>query len=115
MKKNINVMMNGKTFNVGNITIGSDFVFIDSLDLKMAKKLPETKDLSGKGLGKKAYNKIESIAKQEGKKEIIGEIEPTMKDSIGFWEKMGFKFITKETVQWRKLKEKLLIYQILLN
>ena len=85
------------------INISLDFI-ANSVELEKIYVLPECK---GMGIGKLALNDIIQKTKNNGKKSVFLCVIDTNKNAIAFYEKLGFKFHSKTTLDVPYFKEEL--------
>lgn len=82
----------------------SNFYIENSVELEKIYMLPECK---GKGIGKWALNDIIKKTEARGKKNLFLCVIDTNETAIAFYEKLGFKFHSKTTLDIPFFKEEL--------
>jgi ribosomal protein S18 acetylase RimI-like enzyme len=82
----------------------SKFHIENSVELEKIYVLPECK---GMGIGKLALNSILKKAEDCGKQNLFLSVIDTNKNAIAFYEKIGFKFHSKTTLELPYFKEEL--------
>ena len=82
----------------------SDLQIENTIELQKIYVLPEYK---GFGIGKLALKEIIQIAQEQGKKHIVLDVIDTNKNAIAFYEKLGFYFHSKTTLDIPYFKEEL--------
>ena len=78
--------------------------FEGSAELEKMYVLPKYKGL---GIGKKALKEIVKITQERGKKILFLDVLDTNKNAIAFYEKLGFKFHSKNRLQLPYFKDEL--------